>query len=166
MIIQFIVISLTIFYLRPLYKSSLFCQFFWTNKNNSCEWNFWGCNFFYFYIVSYCWWQHNARIFPPQIYFFLWRKVNLLDKRSRMVRNHAFVMMKVKRLRQCLICGFLHLRLVFFQLAAEKKKCLSLFHRSLTPKDRCSVKTGSNTNEVIAYSETFHNHTMQAAKIT
>ena len=53
-----------------------------------------------------------------------------------------------------------------FQLAAEKKKCLSLFHRSLTPKDRCSVKTGSNTNEVIAYSETFHNHTMQAAKIT
>ena len=83
-----------------------------------------------------------------------------------MVRNHAFVMMKVKRLRQCLICGFLHLRLVWFQLAAEKKKCLSLFHRSLTPKDRCSVKTGSNTNEVIAYSETFHNHTMQAAKIT
>jgi len=43
------------------------------------------------------------------------RKVNLLDKRSRMVRNHAFVMMK---------------------LAEEKKKCLSLFHRTLSPKDR------------------------------
>ena len=32
MIIQFIVISLTIFYLRPLYKSSLFRQFFYELK--------------------------------------------------------------------------------------------------------------------------------------
>ena len=98
-----------------------FPPIFFLTKNSSCEWNFWGCNFFYFYIILYCWWQHNARIFPPQIYFFLWRKVNLLDKRSRMVRNHAFVMMKVKRLRQCLICGFLHLRLVFFSWPQKRK---------------------------------------------
>ena len=38
-----------------------------------------------------------------------------------MVRNHAFVMMKVKRLRQCLICGFLHLRLVFFSWPQKRK---------------------------------------------
>ena len=59
--------------------------------------------------------------FHQRSIFFHWRKVNLLDKRSRMVRNHAFVMMKVKRLRQCLICGFLHLRLVFFSWPQKRK---------------------------------------------
>jgi len=48
------------------------------------------------------------------------RKVNLLDKRSRMVRNHAFFMMK---------------------LAEEKANCLSLFHRSLSTEDRKRLMT-------------------------
>lgn len=43
------------------------------------------------------------------------RKINLLDKRSRMVRNHAYVMM---------------------ELLEEQKKCLSLCRRRLRPQDR------------------------------
>ena len=37
------------------------------------------------------------------------RKVNLLDKRSRMVRNHAFVMMKVKILTIIILVKNQHL---------------------------------------------------------
>jgi len=43
------------------------------------------------------------------------RKVNNLDKRARMVRNHAYVMMKLRQ---------------------EQRKCLSLFRRNLRAQDK------------------------------
>jgi len=43
------------------------------------------------------------------------RKVNNLDKRARMVRNHAYVMMKLRE---------------------EQRKCLSLFRRNLRAQDK------------------------------
>jgi len=42
------------------------------------------------------------------------RKLNIMDKRARMVRNHAYVMI---------------------QLRVEQRKCLSCFRRELRPKD-------------------------------
>jgi len=42
------------------------------------------------------------------------RKINIIDKRARMVRNHAYVMMKLRE---------------------EQQKCLSLCRRQLRPKD-------------------------------